>query len=76
MSLTKTVRMRSVTYEQPLGLYINEKWTPGLEGKTFETVNSAIEETIVEVHEAGAEGKELRVTPCTPPCKTRPHIFT
>lgn len=56
MSLFQTILTPTVTYEQPLGLYIDGKWVTGVEGKTFETINPATEQPIVSVYEAGAEG--------------------
>lgn len=57
MELTTTIETKVVTYEQPLGLYIDGKWVSGTEGKTFETLNPATGEVITAVHEAGAGGK-------------------
>ena len=59
MSLTQKIETPSITYEQPLGLYIDGKWVKGKEGKTFETINPSNEKPIAAVHEAGPEG-ELR----------------
>lgn len=39
MSLTQKIETPSITYEQPIGLYIDGKWVKGKEGKTFETIN-------------------------------------
>ena len=57
MSLTQKIETPSITYEQPLGLYIDGKWVKGKEGKTFETINPSNEKPIVAVHEAGPEGE-------------------
>ena len=57
MSLTQKIETPTVTYEQPLGLYINGEWVKGKEGKTFETINPTNEKPIVAVHEAGPEGE-------------------
>jgi aldehyde dehydrogenase (NAD+) len=57
MSLTQTITTPTVTYEQPLGLYIDGKWVTGVNGGIFETINPATEEPIVAVCEAGPEGK-------------------
>lgn len=57
MSLTQKIETPSITYEQPLGLYIDGKWVKGTEGKTFETINPTNEKPIVAVYEAGPEGK-------------------
>jgi aldehyde dehydrogenase (NAD+) len=56
MSLFTKIETPSITYDQPLGLYIDGKWVKGTEGKTFETVNPTNEKPIVAVHEAGPEG--------------------
>jgi len=39
MSLSQTIVTPTVTYDQPLGLYIDGKWVKAVSGKTFETVN-------------------------------------
>jgi hypothetical protein len=57
MSLTTKIETPSITYEQPIGLYIDGKWVKGKEGKTFETINPTNEKPIVAVHEAGPDGK-------------------
>jgi hypothetical protein len=57
MSLTQKIETPSITYEQPVGLYIDGKWVKGKEGKTFETINPTNEKPIVAVHEAGPEGE-------------------
>ena len=56
MSLTAKIETPSITYEQPLGLFIDGKWVKGVEGKTFETINPSDEKVITAVHEAGPEG--------------------
>ena len=58
MSLTTKIETPSVTYEQPIGLYIDGKWTKGKEGKTFETINPTNEKPICAVHEAGPDGAQ------------------
>lgn len=57
MSLTAKIETPSITYEQPLGLYIDGQWVKGKEGKTFETINPTNEKPIIAVHEAGPDGK-------------------
>jgi aldehyde dehydrogenase (NAD+) len=59
MSLTQKIETPSITYEQPIGLYIDGKWVKGKEGKTFETINPSDEKPIVAVHEAGPDGMDL-----------------
>merc|ERR1712169_75535 len=52
MSLFTKIDTPSITYEQPLGLYIDGKWVKGTEGETFETVNPTNEKPIVAVQAA------------------------
>ncbi|KAJ5945895.1 hypothetical protein N7454_002734 [Penicillium verhagenii] len=52
MSLKTTIETPNVTYEQPLGLFINNEFVKGVEGKTFETINPTNEKVITSVHEA------------------------
>ena len=59
MSLTAKIETPSITYEQPLGLYIDGKWVKGKEGRTFETINPTTEKPIVAVYEAGPEGMKI-----------------
>jgi len=61
MSLTQKIETPSITYEQPLGLYIDGKWVKGKEGKTFETINPSNEKPIAAVHEAGPEDVDIAV---------------
>jgi len=61
MSLTQKIETPSITYEQPLGLYIDGKWVKGVEGKTFETINPTNEKPIVAVQEAGPEDVDIAV---------------
>ncbi|KAI8205234.1 aldehyde dehydrogenase [Colletotrichum sp. SAR 10_76] len=61
MELTTIIETKVVTYEQPLGLYIDGKLVSGTKGKTFETLNPATGEAITAVHEADAEDVDLAV---------------
>ncbi|KIX04342.1 aldehyde dehydrogenase [Rhinocladiella mackenziei CBS 650.93] len=61
MSLTAKIETPSITYEQPLGLYIDGKWVKGVEGKTFETINPTNEKPIIAVYEAGPEDVDIAV---------------
>ncbi|KAK0386247.1 hypothetical protein NLU13_6084 [Sarocladium strictum] len=61
MSLFQTIVTPVVTYEQPLGLYIDGKWVKAVEGRTFETICPTNEKPIASVHEAGAEDVDLAV---------------
>lgn len=77
MSLTASIKTPSITVEQPVGLFINNEYVKGTEGKTFETVNPSDESVITSVHEAtekdvdtavaaaraAFEGEWRRVTP-------------
>jgi aldehyde dehydrogenase (NAD+) len=61
MSLTAKIETPSITYDQPIGLYIDGKWVKGVEGRTFETINPTNEKTIIAVHEAGPEDVDIAV---------------
>jgi len=61
MSLTAKIETPSITYEQPLGLYIDGKWVKSVEGKTFETINPTNEKPIIAVQEAGPEDVDIAV---------------
>lgn len=39
-------------YEQPTGLFINNEFIKGVDGKQFETINPSTEKVICSVHEA------------------------
>jgi aldehyde dehydrogenase (NAD+) len=65
-------------YEQPTGLFINNEFVKGVDGKTFEVINPSNEKVICSVHEASEkdvdiavaaarkafEGDWRKVTPC------------
>lgn len=51
-NLFATVETPVAKYEQPTGLFINNEWVKGAEGKTFETINPTTEKAIISVHEA------------------------
>jgi aldehyde dehydrogenase (NAD+) len=59
MALTTTIETPVVTYNQPLGLYIDGKWVKGQAGRTFETINPTNEKVIAMVYEAGPEGRNM-----------------
>ncbi|KAL7783096.1 aldehyde dehydrogenase [Trichoderma ceciliae] len=59
--LTQTIVTPTVTYKQPLGLFIDGKWVKGAKGKIFETINPTNEQPIVAVYEAGPEDVDLAV---------------
>jgi aldehyde dehydrogenase (NAD+) len=61
MSLSTTIETPVVKYEQPLGLFINNEFVKGVEGKTFETINPTTEKPIVAVHEASEKDVDIAV---------------
>ncbi|EEP79876.1 aldehyde dehydrogenase [Uncinocarpus reesii 1704] len=52
MALSQKIQTPSCTYEQPLGLFINNEFVKGVDGKTFEVINPHNEKVFVSVHEA------------------------
>jgi aldehyde dehydrogenase (NAD+) len=48
-------------YEQPTGLFINNKFVKGVDGHTFEVINPANEEIITSVHEAQEKDVDIAV---------------
>ncbi|CAG8960852.1 hypothetical protein HYFRA_00002389 [Hymenoscyphus fraxineus] len=48
-------------YTQPTGLFINNEWVKGVEGKTFETINPSTEEVICSVSEATEKDVDIAV---------------
>lgn len=61
MSLSTTIEIPAGKYEQPLGLFINNEWVKGAEGKTFETINPTNEKVITAVHEATEKDVDIAV---------------
>ncbi|GAQ03020.1 aldehyde dehydrogenase [Aspergillus lentulus] len=59
--LYATIETPQGKYEQPLGLFINNEFVKGVEGKTFETINPATEQPIVAVHEATEKDVDIAV---------------
>ncbi|RAH65613.1 aldehyde dehydrogenase family protein [Aspergillus aculeatinus CBS 121060] len=59
--LFTTIETPLAKYEQPLGLFINNEWVKGVEGKTFETINPTNEKPIVSVHEATEKDVDIAV---------------
>ena len=57
MSLTQKIETPSITYEQPIGLFIDGKFVKGKQEKKFETINPSDEKPIVAVYEAYPEGR-------------------
>ena len=48
-------------YEQPTGLFINNKFVKGVDGKTFEVINPSNEKVICSVHEASEKDVDIAV---------------
>jgi len=48
-------------YTQPTGLFINNEWVKGVDGKTFEVINPSTEEVITSVHEATEKDVDIAV---------------
>ncbi|KAI9857640.1 MAG: aldehyde dehydrogenase (NAD(P)(+)) ald5 [Vezdaea acicularis] len=48
-------------YTQPTGLFINNEFVKGVDGKTFETINPATEKPIVAVEEATEKDVDIAV---------------
>jgi len=48
-------------YTQPTGLFINNEWVKGVDGKTFEVINPTNEEVICSVHEATEKDVDIAV---------------
>ncbi|KAK0512283.1 hypothetical protein JMJ35_005411 [Cladonia borealis] len=49
-------------YEQPTGLFINNEFVKGVDGKTFETINPSTEKVIGAVHEATEKDVDIAVS--------------
>jgi aldehyde dehydrogenase (NAD+) len=50
-----------ITYEQPTGLFIDGKFVPSRQHKTFEVLNPSTEEEITHIYEAREDDVELAV---------------
>ncbi|KAI9834118.1 MAG: aldehyde dehydrogenase (NAD(P)(+)) ald5 [Phylliscum demangeonii] len=48
-------------YEQPTGLFINNEFRKGVDGKTFEVINPTTEKVITSVHEATEKDVDIAV---------------
>jgi len=48
-------------YDQPTGLFINNEFVKGVDGKTFEVINPSTEEVICSVHEATEKDVDIAV---------------
>ncbi|PNS18459.1 Aldehyde dehydrogenase [Sphaceloma murrayae] len=61
MSLSTTLSTPAGKFEQPTGLFINNEFVKGVDGKTFETINPSTEEVIASVHEATEKDVDIAV---------------
>ncbi|MCJ1463430.1 aldehyde dehydrogenase (NAD(P)(+)) ald5 [Pseudocyphellaria aurata] len=62
MSLSATLETpHTGKYEQPIGLFINNEFVKGVDGKTFESINPSNEKPIVAVHEATEKDVDVAV---------------
>lgn len=62
MSLSQTLETpHTGKYEQPTGLFINNEFVKGVDGKTFESINPSNEKPIVAVHEATEKDVDIAV---------------
>lgn len=62
MSLSQTLETpHTGKYEQPTGLFINNEFVKGVDGKTFESINPSNEKPIVAVHEATENDVDIAV---------------
>ncbi|KAL7902869.1 aldehyde dehydrogenase [Trichoderma sp. SZMC 28014] len=76
MALFTTVKTPTVTYEQPLGLFINNEFVKGTEGKLIETYNPADEKLITSVHEATEVDVDIAVAAARKALQTTWHQIT
>ncbi|EEH49002.2 aldehyde dehydrogenase [Paracoccidioides brasiliensis Pb18] len=61
MALFQQITTPTITYEQPLGLFINNEFVKGVEGRTFESINPHNEKPIVAVYEATEKDVDIAV---------------
>jgi len=61
MTSTKLKTPHSGEYEQPTGLFINNEFVKGVDGKTFEVINPSDESVICSVHEATEKDVDIAV---------------
>ncbi|MCJ1473290.1 aldehyde dehydrogenase (NAD(P)(+)) ald5 [Lambiella insularis] len=62
MSLDTHVETPEGKFEIPTGLFINNEWVKGVDGKTFETINPSDEKVICQVHEATEKDVDIAVS--------------
>jgi len=70
-----SVKLRLPTvgeYEQPLGLFINNEFVPGVDGSSFEVINPTTEEVITKVHEATKKDVDIAVAAARKAFETGP----
>ncbi|KAF2761756.1 aldehyde dehydrogenase [Pseudovirgaria hyperparasitica] len=58
---TAQLKTAHASWEQPTGLFINNEWVNGVDGKTFEVVNPADETVITSVAEATEKDVDIAV---------------
>ncbi|KAK2799103.1 hypothetical protein FQN50_008609 [Emmonsiellopsis sp. PD_5] len=61
MALSQQIVTPSLTYEQPLGLFINNEFVKSLDGKSFDTINPHNEKPIAAVQEASEKDVDVAV---------------
>ncbi|KAM0482558.1 hypothetical protein ACHAPX_003077 [Trichoderma viride] len=76
MALFTTVKTPTVTYEQPLGLFINNEFVKGSKGELIETYNPADEKLITSVHEATEVDVDIAVAAARKALQTTWHQIT
>ncbi|KAF3067732.1 hypothetical protein N5P37_011238 [Trichoderma harzianum] len=76
MALFTTIKTPTATYEQPLGLFINNEFVKGTEGKLIETYNPADEKLITSVHEATEVDVDIAVAAARKALQTTWHQIT
>ncbi|KAL1599643.1 aldehyde dehydrogenase (NAD(P)(+)) ald5 [Paraconiothyrium brasiliense] len=62
MTSIKLKTPHSGEYEQPTGLFINNEFVKGVDGKTFEVINPTDESVICSVHEATEKDIDIAVS--------------
>lgn len=62
MTSIKLKTPHSGEYEQPTGLFINNEFVKGVDGKTFEVINPTDESVICSVHEATEKDVDIAVS--------------
>ncbi|KAI1934851.1 aldehyde dehydrogenase (NAD(P)(+)) ald5 [Ophidiomyces ophidiicola] len=61
MALSQKIDTPTCSYEQPLGLFINNEFVKSVDGKTFESINPHNERPIIAVHEASEKDVDIAV---------------